>query len=70
LKEFLKKYGNRFYAGMTFKDFAAEVCRIPDSETDPNFRSHIIAWRQTGNFCQTFLADLRTSKRILRKSAG
>jgi len=56
---FLNKYGNRFYAGMTFADFAAEVCRIPDSISDPHFRSQYYSLAPKGNFCQTFLAGLR-----------
>lgn len=33
------RYGNKFQAGMNFKDFVYAVCSIPDSEADDHFVS-------------------------------
>jgi len=52
---FLKKYGNRFYADMTFTDFTTEVCRIPDSISDPHFRSQYYSLAPNGELLPNFL---------------
>ena len=52
---FLRKYGNRFYAGMTFTDFATEVCGIPDLISDKHFISQNFILVHNGKLLPNFI---------------
>jgi len=54
-KQFLKLYGNRFYAEMTFTDFAMVVCGIPDSVSDLHFRSQHCSLVHNGKLLPNFI---------------
>ena len=52
---FLNKYGNRFYVGMRFTDFATEVCGIPDIISDRHFISQYYILMHNGKFLPNFI---------------
>ena len=50
-----KHYGSRFYHGMTFDELARLICKIPDTVSDPHFRSQTRKLFHNGKFLPDFV---------------